>query len=308
MVSVRNVAVTFSLAAACASGRSLRAEPWEGVKDEGVTDYMAAYTAGVTGSSSDTESAVAAPASPSADSRPTEPDSTKSSAGGVVAWTPSSSPDSWLKAPVGDDLSVDAQPQRQSTSMNSWLKAPVDDSSSPVSGSIPWLKQATDSWAFAVPHAVPDAADSAPPADVSPSSETAEQPVASTDVERPPHDADTLATSPWDSAPRSAVQREDVQRRTDSVASDQGQARGQDNEQRDDTADDSSRDSRSDAAAVHVHASGSIGGLFDGGEDRGAHGSDQGASHANAKADAPSHAGGAVVDVRLDSELQEARR
>jgi len=276
MTAAFRVAAALSLSAASVSARALRADPWEPAKD-----YMAEYTAGAASVSSDTVTTDVAPVSAT-------PPSAGTSGEGVVAWTPASSPDSWLKAPVADNLSTETLSEPGSSSMNSWLKAPVADSSSTAAGSIPWLKQATDSWAFAVPASTSDSTGSSAPVSLDSASPSPERQMAPAGFENTLHDVEGQAASS-----------------EDGVQAGHDQGLSQDGQQADQTVDFSSHDAQNDAAAVHVHASGSIGGLFDGGEDRGKHGNAQGGA---AKVEAPSHAGGAVVNVRLDSELQEARQ
>jgi len=290
MTAAIRVAAALSLSAVSVSGRALRAEPWGPAKD-----YMAEYTADAASvSSADAATVDVAPASSAAATAP----ATGASGEGVLAWKPASSPDSWLKAPVADKLSTETLSGSGSNSMNSWLKAPVADSSSTAAGSIPWLEQATDLWAFAVPPSTSDSTGSSTPVSLDNASPSPERQVTATGFENMVHDADGQAASPEDTS-RPPVQQDGMQQ------TGQDQEFGQDGQQGDQTVDFSSHDAQNDAAAVHVHASGSIGGLFDGGEDRGKHGNAQGGA---AKVDVPSHAGGAVVNVRLDSELQEGRR
>lgn len=181
----------------------------------------------------------------------------------------------------------------------------MDASSNPAPGANAWLKQSTDSWAFAVPHAVPDATDVGSSNDGSiPHEAVTEQRGASIDFNAELRGTDEPPTNAWaDAQPRAAVQQD-----ASTVGQDQTQSQAA--EGRGSIGDDASEGASEDTnggAAVHVHAGGSIGGLFDGGEDRGSQGGGEGTSQGAAKTDAPNHAGGAVVNVRLDSELQESR-
>lgn len=265
MVVPCRVAISFSFAVATVSGRSLRADPWEGA-----TDYMAQYTSDAskdaTTEGTDTFAPEASSAPSSADSWLRAPTANTLTAD-VAALSPTSRTDAWLKAPGGDALSIEAAPLSSTDSMGVVPTSPVSASSNPALDSNSWLKQSTDSWAFAMPHAVPDARYVSSPDDVS----------------IPHEDASTVG---------------------------QGHTQAQLVGGRDSIGDDASEGASEDTnsgVAVHVQASGSIGGLFDGGEDRGRRGGSTGNSQVAAKADASNHAGGAVVNVRLDSELQESR-
>lgn len=150
-------------------------------------------------------------------------------------------------------------------------------------------KQASDTWGMAPHKRSTESWEMAPRAAVH-----AEEPSAPIDVSQVPHISSDVSSSAW-----GAHLSSDASSGLSSAASSDTSS--------DASVDMSSKES-SDAGAVKVHA-GSLGGLFDGGEDRGSHkkrGSAGDNSEQASQQQSSSHAGGAVVDVRLDSELQES--
>lgn len=145
-------------------------------------------------------------------------------------------------------------------------------------------KQASDSWGMAPHKQSTESWEMAPRADVRQAAE--EDVSAPSDASPAPHISSDVSSSAWGAHLSNSLSSDTSGDASDVVSSDM------------------SSKASNDGAAVKIHA-GSLGGLFDGGEDRGSHKNKKAASESSAQAPA-THTGGAVVDVRLDSELQEA--